>query len=61
MSVLGRLQQSLVPSNFQAAAAVRLGGGDGDGLDVPWKCWGSKVRINGSYNPNVLNILTMYN
>ena len=34
MSVLGRLQQSLVPSNFQAAAAVRLGGGDGDGLDV---------------------------
>lgn len=53
------LATELGSQQFPSCSSSEARGGDGDGLDVPGSAGVKGEDQNGSYNPNVLNILTM--
>lgn len=55
------LATELGSQQFPSRCSSEAQSGDGDGLDVPGNVGIKGEDQNGSYNPNVLNILTMYN
>lgn len=57
----GSLATELGSQQFPSRCCSEAQSGDGDGLDVLGSVGIKGEDQNGSYNPNVLNILTMYN